>query len=78
MLRMVSMGSVFPAWSCTDFSLTLMKGLYVNSSPTVEGMVGSPLSYVSLAQASFFRIASLFGSTCLANLRLLMVYSCPQ
>lgn len=33
---------------------------------------------LTLAQASFSRTAVLSGSTCLANLRLLMVYSCPQ
>lgn len=83
--------------------LTLIKGLKVNSSAKVEGMVGSPFSYLSsrrqkdeethlsaftiwrdaihphtFAQASFFLMTSLSGSTCRANFRLLMVYSWPQ
>lgn len=83
--------------------LTLIKGLKVNSSAKVEGMVGSPFSFLSyrkqmdgeihlyaftiwrnaipphtFAQASFFLMTSLSGSTCRANFRLLMVYSWPQ
>lgn len=48
------------------------KYIYINKKIMLKDV------FNTLAQASFVRTASLFGSTCRANFRLLMVYSWPQ